>query len=59
VIVTPVESNRLGDNFVDFLAGLKIRLGEKSVLFGAVSVPVNEEGVRPAAVGTVAIEIYR
>ena len=56
--VTPVEGNRLGDNFVNFLAGLKVRLVGKSVLEGAVSVPVNNEGVRPAAFGTLAVEQY-
>ena len=54
----PVEDNRLGDNFVDLLAGVKVKLKEKSVLVGAVRVPVNNEGVRPTAVGTLAVELY-
>lgn len=56
--ITPVENNRLGDTFVDFLAGVKVKLWGKSVLAGAVRVPVNDEGVRPVAVGTLAVERY-
>jgi outer membrane putative beta-barrel porin/alpha-amylase len=51
-------SNRLGSNFIDALVGVKVRLGEKSVLSGSVNVPLNNEGFRAPAVGTVAGELY-
>jgi len=51
-----LEPTRLGNNFVDFLFGAKIAVTERIVLSGAVSVPVNDDGVRPAAVGTLAVE---
>lgn len=50
--------NQLGQTFVDFLGGIKVRLGEHAVLAGAVDVPVVDEGFRPAVVGTVAVELY-
>ena len=51
-------NNRLGSTFVDFLAGIKVRLTERSVVSGAVNVPLNDEGFRAAAVGTIAVEYY-
>jgi len=49
----------LGDDFVDFVAGIKLRLASNAVLSGAVSVPLNDQGFRPAAVGTLALEVTR
>jgi hypothetical protein len=48
----------LGSNFIDALAGVKVRLGDRSVISGAVNVPLNNEGFRAAAVGTLAAEFY-
>src|SRR5262249_43383725 len=50
--------NQLGSNFVDFLAGIKVRVAERLVMSGAVNVPINDEGFRAAAVGTFALEVY-
>jgi hypothetical protein len=49
---------QLGSNFVDFLAGIKVSLTKSVVLSGAVNVPINNEGFRPTAVGTVGLEFY-
>lgn len=56
--VTALGDNRLGNTFVDFVGGLKVRLTDRVVLSGAVTVPVNDEGFRPAAAGTLALEYY-
>jgi len=56
--IRALGSNRLGDNFVDFLGGIKIRVGDQSIVSGSVSVPVNDEGFRADAVGTLAVEYY-
>lgn len=56
--VFAVGDNTLGDNFVDFLGGVKYRLTDRVVISGAVNVPLNDEGFRAAAVGTLAAEIY-
>jgi Putative MetA-pathway of phenol degradation len=58
VTLTANGKTTLGTTFVDFLTGVKAHISERSVLAGAVSVPVNNEGARPAAVGTVAVELY-
>lgn len=55
---TALGDTRLGDNFVDFIAGVKLRIRERLVVSGAVSVPVTNEGFRAAAVGTLALELY-
>jgi hypothetical protein len=55
---TALGDTRLGDNFVDFIAGVKLRITEHLVASGAVSVPVTDEGFQPAAVGTLALELY-
>jgi len=54
-----LEGTRLGDNFVDCLGGFKLRLTGTLVLSGTVDVPVNDEGFRADAVGTLALEWYR
>jgi len=51
-------NNTLGNTFVDFLGGIKIAITKTFVLSGAVDVPLNGEGFRPDAVGTVGAEIY-
>ncbi len=57
--VQALEDNTLGDDFFDFVFGLKLRLAQQLVLSGAVSVPLNNQGFRPAAVGTLALEVVR
>jgi hypothetical protein len=52
------EDNTLGTDYVDFLAGFKVRLAVDTVLSGTVNVPLTDNGFRPAAVGTVAVEQY-
>jgi hypothetical protein len=56
--MTALQDNRLGDNFIDFLGGIKVRLTDHAVIGGAVTVPVNNQGFRPAALGTIAGEFY-
>ena len=56
--ITALANNQLGDNFIDFIGGLKVRLADRWVLSGAVNVPLNNEGVRPAALGTLALEYH-
>ena len=56
--LTALGDNRLGSNFVDLLGGIKVRVAENSVLAGAVNVPLNDEGFRATAVGTLALEQY-
>jgi hypothetical protein len=51
-----VGDNSVGDLFVDLLLVAKFRLRENLVLSGAVSIPVNDEGFRPAALGSIGIE---
>jgi len=55
---TALGDTRLGDNFVNFIAGIKLRIAERWVASGAVSVPVTDEGFQAAAVGTLALEFY-
>ena len=50
--------NKLGTNFVDVLAGLKVKLWQGLVLSGGVTVPVTDDGFRAAAVGTGSLEYY-
>ena len=50
--------NQLGTTLVDFLGGLKVQLAKQLILSGGVSVPLNGEGFRPAALGTLGLE-YR
>jgi hypothetical protein len=56
--IQALASNRLGRNFLDALGGVKVRVANKTVLSGSVNVPLNNEGFRAAAVGTVAVEQY-
>jgi hypothetical protein len=53
-----LSSNTLGDTFVDFLGGIKVAITKKWVISGAVDMPLNGEGFRPDAVGTIAAEFY-
>lgn len=55
---TSLGDNTLGTNYVDFLFGVKGQILENTVLSGAVNVPLNSDGIRPEAVGTVAVEMY-
>ena len=48
----------LGTNYVDFLFGVKGQLLDNMVVSGAVNVPLNDQGIRADAVGTVAVEMY-
>jgi len=56
--ITALGNNQLGDSFIDFIGGLKVRLGDRWVLSGAVDVPLNNQGFRAAALGTLALEYY-
>jgi hypothetical protein len=56
--ITALGDTRLGSNFIDALGGIKVRVAGKTVLSGTVNVPLNNEGFRAAAVGTVAVEQY-
>jgi hypothetical protein len=55
---TALGDNTLGTNYVDFLFGVKGQILDNMVLSGAVNVPINDQGIRPEAVGTVAVEMY-
>jgi hypothetical protein len=56
--IQALGDTRLGSNFIDALGGVKFRLNDRSVISGAVNVPLNNEGFRAAALGTVAVEVY-
>lgn len=56
--IQALGDTRLGSNFIDALVGAKVRIADKTVLSGSVTVPLNNEGFRAAAVGTVAVEQY-
>lgn len=56
-IFTARGDNRLGTSFVDFLFGLKFELTEQLLLAGGVTVPLTDEGFRPDATGTIALEL--
>lgn len=56
--LTALADNKLGSNFIDALGGIKVRLTDRSVITGAVNVPLNNEGFRAAAVGTLGGEFY-
>jgi len=57
-VLTAQNGTSLGDSFVDLIYGSRIRITNRLVLSGAVDVPLNNEGFRPVAVGTVAVESY-
>jgi hypothetical protein len=57
-IVVAQENNQLGADFLDFIWGVKVKLTDSLVLSGAVTVPVNSQGFRPAALGTIGVEAY-
>jgi len=54
-----LEGARLGDDFFDFVAGVRLRVTRQLAVSGAVSVPMNTQGLRPAAFGTLALEVIR
>jgi hypothetical protein len=56
--ITALENNQLGTTVVSFLGGIKVRLADQVVLSGAVTVPVIDESFQPAALGTLALEVY-
>lgn len=58
IVATALGPNETGTNLVSFLAGLKVRVGARLVLSGAVGVPVTDPGVQPTATGTIAAELY-
>ena len=58
ISVIAVGDNQTGTNYVDFLAGAKVRLSDVVILSGAVNVPVTNEGLQPIVGGTVALEAY-
>jgi hypothetical protein len=57
-ILTSLQDTRLGTSFIDFLGGFKVRLTDSLVLSGSATTPLNNQGFRAAAVGTIAIEAY-
>lgn len=56
--LTALEGTEVGDTFVDFLAGAKVKVTDMLILSGAVNVPINDEGFRPNVVGTFSAELY-
>jgi hypothetical protein len=56
ISVTAVGDNQTGTNYVDFLAGAKVRLSDAVMLSGAVNVPVTDAGLQPIVGGTIALE---
>jgi hypothetical protein len=58
VTLTALGDTRLGTSFVDFLGGFKVRLTDGLVLSGSATTPLNSQGFRADAVGTVALEVY-
>ncbi len=56
--LTALGDNELGDSFIDFLGGIKVRIAERAVISGSVNVPLNNQGFRPDAAGTLAVEGY-
>lgn len=58
VTLTALEGTRLGASFIDFLGGVKVRLTDNLVLSGSATTPLNNDGFRADAVGTVALEVY-
>lgn len=55
---TALGDNTIGDTFIDMLLGIKLRVSDHAVISGAVTVPLNDQGFRPAAIGTLAVEQY-
>jgi hypothetical protein len=53
-----VDDTRRGNNFVDFLFGVKVSLAKGLFLLGGATVPLNDEGLRPDALGTIGLEWY-
>lgn len=58
IVVTAIGDNETGTNYVDFLAGAKVRVANAVVLSGAINVPVVDTGLQPRVAGTVALEVY-
>lgn len=58
LLFNSLGDNTLGTNYVDFLFGVKGQILDNTVLSGAVNVPLNDQGIRADAVGTVAVEMY-
>src|SRR5262249_27812652 len=58
-VLTAVGETRTGRNYVEFLAGAKVRLTSTLFLSGAVNIPVTRPGVQPIVGGTLALEAYR
>lgn len=52
------SATELGTNYVDFLAGIKMRIVDGLILGGSVNVPVTDDGFRAEAIGTASIEYY-
>ena len=57
IINRRVGENELGTSYFDFLFGLKLRVHNRVILSGAVTVPIDQQGLRPVATGTVALEV--
>lgn len=57
LFLTPGEDNSLGTTFVDVLLGIKVKVWQRVAFSGAVTIPVDDREFRPAALGTVALEV--
>ncbi len=60
---TDTTARALGDttletNWIDFLVGAKFWLNDTIAISGAATVPLNDAGVRPHAMGTIAVETH-
>jgi hypothetical protein len=55
---TTIANNETDTTFVDFLAGVKVRLKDNMALSGAVTVPVLDANVQPIVTGTIAFEAF-
>lgn len=55
--IRAIENNELGTTLVDLAVGGKIRLSDRVAVSGVATVPVTDDGFRPEAMGTLAIEV--
>jgi hypothetical protein len=56
ITAVPLGNNKIGDEPIDFLLGVKAKISDRWNLGGTVVVPVSEQGYRPYAAGTISIE---
>lgn len=56
-VATVQQDNTLETRFVDFIAGGKIRFADQIFLTAAITVPLNDAGLRPTASGTLGVDV--